>query len=96
MYERNYSFREIKGGCMKVLFIGGTGIISTAVSRLAVERGIELFHLNRGLRKDRMTPGVTTLVADVHQPGQVEAVLAGHTFDSVVDWIAFRPAGYRA
>jgi nucleoside-diphosphate-sugar epimerase len=76
---------------MKVLFIGGTGIISTAVSRLAVERGIELFHLNRGLRKDRMTPGVTTLVADVHQPGQVEAVLAGHTFDSVVDWIAFRP-----
>lgn len=33
---------------MKVLFIGGTGIISSACSALAVERGIELYHLNRG------------------------------------------------
>lgn len=77
---------------MKVLFIGGTGVISTAVSRIAVERGIDLYHLNRGLRKEKMTPGVTNLVADVHKAGQVEAVLKDHTFDAVVDWIAYRPA----
>ncbi|MGB7582344.1 MAG: hypothetical protein WBL85_07870 [Sedimentisphaerales bacterium] len=36
---------------MKVLFIGGTGIISTAVTQLAVERGIDLYLLNRGQSK---------------------------------------------
>ena len=35
---------------MKVLFIGGTGIISTASTRLAAERGIELTLLRRGQR----------------------------------------------
>jgi nucleoside-diphosphate-sugar epimerase len=76
---------------MKVLFIGGTGIISTAVSRIAVERGIDLYHLNRGQRSDRIPEGVNTLVADVKQPGAAEAVLAEHNFDAVVDWIAFTP-----
>ena len=33
---------------LKVLFIGGSGIISSACSRLAVERGIDLYVLNRG------------------------------------------------
>ncbi len=33
---------------MKVLFIGGTGNISSAVTELAVKKGIELWHLNRG------------------------------------------------
>ncbi len=40
---------------MKVLFIGGTGIISSAVSRLAIERGVELYLLNRG-HSQRPTP----------------------------------------
>lgn len=75
---------------MKVLFIGGTGFISAAVSRLAVARGIELYHLNRG-RRGTTIAGVQTIVADVHQPGDAERALAGHTFDAVVDWIAFTP-----
>ncbi len=41
---------------MKALFIGGTGLISSAVSRLAVERGIELTLLNRG-QKGEFFPG---------------------------------------
>ncbi len=73
---------------MKVLFIGGTGFISSAVSRLAVARGIELYHLNRGQR-GTVIPGVRNIVADIHQPGQAEAALGGQTFDVVVDWIAF-------
>ncbi len=76
---------------MKVLFIGGTGIISTAVSRIAVEGGVELYHLNRGQRTDRIPEGVKTLVADVKQPGAAEAALVDHDFDAVVDWIAFTP-----
>ena len=48
---------------MKVLFIGGTGNISTPVSEMAVSRGIDLYHLNRGNRMP--IEGVKNLVADI-------------------------------
>lgn len=76
---------------MKVLFIGGTGVISTAVTALALERGLEVYHLNRG-QHSPAPPGVHTLIADVHQPGAAQQALAGHHFDVVVDWIAYTPA----
>jgi nucleoside-diphosphate-sugar epimerase len=75
---------------MKVLFIGGTGFISTAVSRLAVARGIELYHLNRGQRPAEVD-GVRQLRADVHDLAAAQAALHGLRFDVVVDWIAFTP-----
>ena len=73
---------------MKVLFVGGSGFISTAVSRLAVAKGIDLFWLNRGQRKSN-EPGVEHLIADIHQPDEARRVLEGHKFDVVVDWIAY-------
>jgi nucleoside-diphosphate-sugar epimerase len=76
---------------MKVLFIGGTGNISTSVSRLAVERGIDLYLLNRNERKI-IIPGATSIKADIHQPRQVSRLLQSHSFDCVVDWIAYEPA----
>ena len=75
---------------MRVLFVGGTGLISTACTRLALERGIEVVHLNRG-GGAHPVEGVTTLVADVHDEAAAGRVLAGQTFDAVVDWIAFGP-----
>jgi len=75
---------------MRVLFIGGTGFISTAVSRLAMARGIELFHLNRGQRPSDLT-GVHHLQADVHWLEDARAVLGDRRFDVVVDWIAYKP-----
>jgi nucleoside-diphosphate-sugar epimerase len=72
---------------MRVLFIGGTGNISTACSRLALERGIELFLLNRGQRE--AIPGARTIVVDVKDEAAAEAALAGQSFDVVVDFIAF-------
>jgi nucleoside-diphosphate-sugar epimerase len=76
---------------MKVLFIGGTGFISAAVSRLAVARGIELWHLNRGQR-GTVVDGVRSVVADARDPRSVETALGRERFDAVVDWIAFVPA----
>ena len=76
---------------MKVLFIGGTGNIGTAVSRLAVERGIDLFLLNRGTRRIGI-PGVRTIKADISQEASAAQALARHTWDAVVNWIAFTPA----
>jgi nucleoside-diphosphate-sugar epimerase len=73
---------------MKVLFVGGTGLISSACTRLAVERGAELFVLNRG-REPELAHGATPLVADVRDATATARAMAGHRFDVVVDWIAF-------
>lgn len=75
---------------MRILFIGGSGFISTAVSRQAVDKGIELYLLNRGLRSAPL-PDVHYLTADFRNPEEVQAVLKGLEFDVVVDWIAFTP-----
>jgi nucleoside-diphosphate-sugar epimerase len=74
---------------MKVLFIGGTGNISTSVSRLAVEQGIDLWLLNRGQTRADI-PGAQALIGDIHRPDEVRRAIAGMRFDAVVDWIAFK------
>lgn len=74
---------------MKVLFIGGTGNISGAVSRAAVSQGVDLTHLNRGNRPP--VPGVRQVQADIADRDAVRAAFAGETFDAVVNWIAFVP-----
>ena len=73
---------------MRVLFVGGTGLISTACTRLALERGIEVVHLNRA-SGGHPIEGVTTLVADARDEVAAERALAGQRFDAVVDWIAY-------
>jgi nucleoside-diphosphate-sugar epimerase len=76
---------------MKVLFIGGTGIISSACSQLCLKRGIDLYLLNRG-RSFRPPPeGAHLLDADVRDPESVRKVLEGMEFEAVVNWIAFIP-----
>jgi nucleoside-diphosphate-sugar epimerase len=78
---------------LKVLFIGGSGIISSACTALAVRRGIDLHVLNRGESTTRpLPPEVTVLRGDIRDPASVRAALAGHTFDAVVDWVAFTPS----
>src|ERR1035437_5655233 len=77
---------------MKVLFIGGTGVISTACTHLAVERGIDVTLLNRGRHSARPPAGVNTLAVDIEDGPAVTHALAHASFDAVVDWIAFEPA----
>ena len=77
---------------MRVLFIGGTGIISTACTQLAAERGIDLTLWNRGQHAIEVPQGVRVLTADVDDPASASRALGGETFDAVVDWIAFTPA----
>jgi nucleoside-diphosphate-sugar epimerase len=73
---------------MKVLFIGGTGNISTAVSKLAVERGIELYLLNRGKRASTI-PGAKVIVGDITKAAETASLLRDHAWDVVVDWVAY-------
>lgn len=75
---------------MRVLFIGGTGIISTACTALAVERGIDLTLLTRGKHQANTPGGVKILSGDVTSAAIAEK-LANDQFEAVVDWIAFTP-----
>ncbi len=84
---------------MKLLFIGGTGLISSACSELAVARGHDLYLLNRSTSTKYLPPKeATVLQADIHvDETHLTDLLAGHRFpgtlrwgfDAVVDFIAF-------
>jgi nucleoside-diphosphate-sugar epimerase len=75
---------------LKVLFIGGSGTISSACTRLAVERGVDLYLLNRGSTSSRPVPDeVTLLRGDIRDPASAKQAVGNHTFDAVVDWVAF-------
>jgi nucleoside-diphosphate-sugar epimerase len=75
---------------MKILFIGGTGNISSAVSKLVLEAGHELYHLNRGLRENNLK-GVKNIVADITDEKSVLNAIKDYSWDSVVNWIAYKP-----
>lgn len=72
---------------MKVLFIGGTGNISTSVSKLCVKKGIDLYLLNRGNKEE--IPGAKVIKGDISNVDQIIPLLKGHKWDAVVNWIAF-------
>ncbi|MFA5046835.1 MAG: NAD-dependent epimerase/dehydratase family protein [Paludibacter sp.] len=77
---------------MKVLFIGGTGNLSSACSELAITKGIDLYHLNRG--KSAGTYGIKgakTIIADIRNFEDTQKALEGFHFDAVVDFIAYEP-----
>ncbi len=76
---------------MKILFIGGTGVISSACSELAVRRGMELHILNRGLSKKIDAPKKAVIFhADIRkEPEKVSEYIERNSFDAVVDWVAF-------
>jgi len=74
---------------MKILFIGGTGIISSACSQLAVDRGMELTLLNRGSSIRPAPPQARIWRADIRDPNTVTPLLEEEMFDVVVDWVAF-------
>ncbi|MFJ6157609.1 SDR family oxidoreductase [Pseudarthrobacter sp. NPDC092184] len=74
-----------------ILFIGGTGVISTAAAERAVALGHRLTILNRGRSTKPVPDGAEILTADVRDASAVRAVLAGREFDAVADFITFTP-----
>ena len=76
---------------MKALFIGGTGVISTSISRLLVAQGWDLTLLNRGNRQSDV-PGAKQLILDVNDEAAVAKAIEHEHYDAVCDFIAFVPA----
>jgi nucleoside-diphosphate-sugar epimerase len=79
-------------GLMKALFIGGTGTISTAISKLCVKRGFELYLLNRGNNAERVPQDVKVLTADINNEIEVSRLIKDMEFDVIADFIAFDKA----
>jgi nucleoside-diphosphate-sugar epimerase len=76
---------------VRVLFIGGTGNISTAATRLLAERGIEIAVLNRGQSDVPLPAGVRVIRADIRDRAAAAEALRGEELDVVVDWLAYVP-----
>jgi nucleoside-diphosphate-sugar epimerase len=78
---------------MRVLFIGGTGLISSACSDAAVAAGHDLWLLNRGRSKlATVVSEERVLTADAADEEQVRTALNGLAFDVVVQWVAYQPS----
>lgn len=76
---------------MRVLFLGGTGNISTACVAEGVTRGHEVTVLTRGKRPLAVPPGVQALVEDRDDETALSQVASAGRYDTVVDFLAFRP-----
>lgn len=74
---------------MKVLVVGGSGIISTAVCREIIARKDDLYVLNRGNHNDKLPDKAHILLSDINQKEETKKVLEGHYFDSIIQFISF-------
>lgn len=74
---------------MRILFIGGTGIISSACSKLALEAGHDVYLLCRGSSPRAVPDGARVLTGDVRDRASAERALGDLKFDAVADFIAF-------
>ena len=74
---------------MKILIIGGTGTISSAITRQLAAAGHDLWLLNRGTRKDEVPANVRQVIADINDEQQVKQLLGDNCFDAVCEFIGF-------
>jgi nucleoside-diphosphate-sugar epimerase len=79
-------------GALKVLFLGGAGMIGSACAQEAAARGLDLTVITRGDSGGRPVPqGVRHLRGDVRDPEALRSLLGGQEFDAVVNWVGFKP-----
>ena len=76
---------------MKILFIGGTGTISMAISKLLLSEGHTLYLINRGSRNNALSGDVVELKADINDEAAIRSLTQNLSFDAVADFIAFSP-----
>jgi nucleoside-diphosphate-sugar epimerase len=82
---------------LRILFIGGTGIISSACAQSALAAGHRITILNRGTTALRSAPaGAEILRADVRDIASIQAAIGDREFDVVVDFVAYEPEHVRS
>lgn len=74
---------------MKVLLIGGTGTISTAITKQLAETEHEVYLLNRGNRNSDLPGNIKFIEADINNEAEAAEKLEGMSFDCVCEFIGF-------
>ena len=74
---------------MKFLFVGGTGVISSEITKLALKKGHEVFLLNRNGSKEYEALGARHIKADIREKDAVKGALRGMSFDAVADFVCY-------
>lgn len=76
---------------MRILFIGGSGNISSACTWLALEKGHEVIHFNRGKSTDYAFKNVKTIYGDINLDQEREKIKQYAPYDAIANWICFTP-----
>ena len=74
---------------MKLLIVGGTGVLSTAVVREALDKCLEVTVINRGNRKGRIPEGVELIQSDIKDSEFIKSALEGRHFNTVIDFLCY-------
>jgi nucleoside-diphosphate-sugar epimerase len=77
---------------MKILMIGGTGTISSAITRQLAKSSNELWLLNRGSRKNEVPNNVKQIIANIDDEAEVLRQIGDMQFDAVCEFIGFLPS----
>ena len=77
---------------MRILFLGGAGMIGSAAAAEAVGQGHELTIVTRGEPRRPLPAAVRRLRCDVYRPDELRAALRGERYDTVVNWVGYTPA----
>ena len=77
---------------MRILFLGGAGMIGSAAAAEVVRQGHELTIMTRGEPQRPLPPAVRRLRCDVYQLDELRGTLRGERYDAVVNWVGYTPA----
>ena len=74
---------------MKILIIGGTGVLSTDILQTSIGCGFDVSVLNRGNHNSQIPKEATIYKADIRKINEVDALLHGQSFDVIIDFLSF-------
>lgn len=81
---------------MKVIIIGGTGVLSKDTALLCLKKDIDLYLINRGKNKQFLPKGAKTIIGDIRQTQTLKEQLDGQFFDVVIDFLSYTPDQLRS
>lgn len=81
---------------MKILFIGGTGILSTDIVKLCIKKGHEVYIINRGHNNKELEQNVKFIIVDINKSEEVKKKVSGMYFDVVIDFLSYTESQLRS
>lgn len=76
---------------MKVILIGGTGVLSKDVAKQCIESQIDLYMINRGKRLQHVPDGAKVIIGDINKPKELFKKIKNLEFDIVIDFLSYEP-----